>query len=71
MTPLEAYTERVRKSARPSFVVFEDGFHYFWPDANCGAYAADSLRVIADYIDELNKPIEDHIAAYFAAEEKA
>lgn len=39
----------------------DDGFLYFFPDDYCGGWQAWVLREIADKLDELNKPWEDHI----------
>lgn len=48
----------------------EDGFYDFWPDLKGGYWPAYLLHVIADKLDELNKPWEDNIAVYFDNETK-
>lgn len=39
----------------------EDGYYYFFPNSTSGAWAGWWMRQIADKLDELNKPWEDHI----------
>lgn len=36
-------------------VTLEDGFKYYWPISNRGAFSAENLRDIADQLDEMNK----------------
>ena len=39
-----------------------DGFYYFWKDKDLhGAETSYSLRLIADKLDEVNKPFQDEI----------
>lgn len=43
-----------------------DGFYqYQFPKENTGVWSAWALRMIADILDELNKPYEEHLAKYF------
>lgn len=44
----------------------DDGFNCFWPELNGGFWEAYVLRAIADYIDELNAPIQKDIDDYFS-----
>lgn len=45
-------------------VVFDDGFHYFWPSKQ-GGLASHHLRKIADHLDELDKDWQIGINQYF------
>jgi hypothetical protein len=48
-----------------------DGYYYFWRNESLhGSESAYILRAIADKLDELNKPWDEEIAAYFKAEEE-
>ena len=44
-------------------VTFEDGFKYYWPVSNRGAFSSHDLRTIADYLDELNKDWQAQVEA--------
>lgn len=48
-------------------VTLDDGFVYFWPEANFGALSAHELREIADSLDRINKPWSDDIDKYFVS----
>jgi hypothetical protein len=39
----------------------EDGFYDFWPIQHGGYWPSYILRVIADKLDEINKPWQDQI----------
>lgn len=57
---------RLRASARDDIVRVEDGFHmYFPPKDSGGGFRSWHLRVIADYLDELDEPWEAEIERYF------
>lgn len=43
----------------------DDGFYCFWPELNGGFWEAYVLKAIADYLDELNKPVQKDIGDYF------
>lgn len=46
----------------------DDGFYYYDPlcqEGESGLWAAWWMRQIADKLDELNKPWDDHINEYF------
>jgi hypothetical protein len=38
------------------FLQDEDGYFYYWPETQ-GCWSASKMRIIADKLDELNKPI--------------
>ena len=43
-----------------------DGFYYYWENKRLeGSWRSHSLRLIADKLDEVNKPYEDSINEYF------
>ena len=47
---------------------FEDGFWYYLSEQD-GATSSYCLREIADILDQMNKPYEDEMNAYFDREE--
>jgi hypothetical protein len=45
-----------------------DGYYHFWYTNNknrYGSWGSDTLRSIADALDVINKPYDDHIKEYF------
>lgn len=38
-----------------------DGYFYFWPEDNNGAWASHNLRELADKLDELNKEWDEQV----------
>jgi hypothetical protein len=38
-----------------------DGYYYFWSNNNSGCWGSYELRMIADALDKVNKPYDDHI----------
>ena len=42
-----------------------DGFYYYYPPENGTCYASHTLRVIADKLDEINKPWTEIIEREF------
>lgn len=52
------------------FVILDDGFYYFWPKANAGAYSSWMLRVLADECDRRNKSWQEDIDFYYANYDK-
>lgn len=42
-----------------------DGYYYFWANDSPGSWTSYSLRVIADKLDEVNKPLRDLTEIYF------
>lgn len=47
-----------RATERGEFLQDVDGFFYYWPSANGGAFSAWVLRALADELDRLNGPWE-------------
>lgn len=47
----------------------DDGYYVYWPIKNKGCLDAWELRLIADYIDELNEPWDKQMREYFEREE--
>lgn len=44
-----------------------DGFYYWWPNKDLqGCTSSWVMRAIADHLDALNKPYEDHLSEYFS-----
>ena len=42
-----------------------DGFYYFYVSDSPGSWTSYYLKVIADKLDEVNKPLNDLIEIYF------
>ena len=38
-----------------------DGYYYFWSNNDSGCWGSYELRMIADALDKVNKPYDDHI----------
>ncbi len=38
-----------------------DGYYYFWSNNDGGSWESYELRMIADALDKVNKPYDDHI----------
>ena len=38
-----------------------DGYYYFWSNNDSGSWGSYELRMIADALDKVNKPYDDHI----------
>jgi hypothetical protein len=48
------------------FIMDLDGYYYFDYDADTnGLWTSHSLRMVADLLEEINKPHEDKINEYF------
>lgn len=43
----------------------DDGYYIFWPTRNHGALDAESLRIIADHLDEKNEEWDKAVYDYF------
>ena len=44
------------------FIKDVDGYYYYWPNPDLrGSWNSNSLRVIADKLDEVNKEWDNHI----------
>jgi len=69
----EEYGYDVRVKGGPSkgghsigiFIRSDDGYFYYDDTGRHGLSAAYSLRMIADLLDEVNKPWDDQINEYF------
>jgi hypothetical protein len=54
-----------------SFQLDSDGFYYLWfKDDMTGCWTSHSLRLIADKLDEVNKPFDDNVKEYFDQERR-
>ena len=54
------------------FVMDVDGFYYFdYVTAPNGLWTSYSLRMVADLLEEMNKPYEDNIKEYFKKNDEA
>ena len=45
-----------------------DGFYYFYVSDDPGSWTSYTLRLIADKLDEVNKPFQDVVDKYFNQE---
>jgi hypothetical protein len=50
---------------RKEVIAGDDGFYCYWPEPSRGFLSSDDLRIIADYLDEINKPWQKQIDRYF------
>jgi hypothetical protein len=63
----QAYKKRVIECAEQQFGPSDDGYYYWWPTdeidgrAPYGCWSAESLRIIADELDERNKDWDEKI----------
>lgn len=53
MTKYETHKQLVRDGTARDFITLESGFKAY--DTKAGYLTADDLRIIADYLDELNR----------------
>ena len=44
-----------------AFSMDVDGYYYFWSNNDSGSWGSYELRMIADALDKVNKPYDDHI----------
>ena len=44
-----------------TFSMDVDGYYYFWSNNDSGCWGSYELRMIADALDKINKPYDDHI----------
>lgn len=44
-----------------AFSMDVDGYYYFWSNNDSGCWGSYELRMIADALDKVNKPYDDHI----------
>lgn len=61
----EEYRARIIKTIKDDIIQDVDGYYYFWPAEGGGYFNEFTLRVIADHLEELNKPWDDEINKYF------
>ena len=67
--PNEQYKELVINKIQKDLIQDVDGFFYFWPKGYVGGhFNSNSLRIIADKLDEMNAPYEKEIDKYFEHE---
>lgn len=50
---------------KDKLITLDDGYLYFWPVKNEGAYSAHDLREIADELDRRNEPWDKQVNEYF------
>ena len=50
-------------------VMADDGFYCYWPDGTKGFLTSNNLRIIADYLDEINASWQKNIDDYFSKQE--
>lgn len=53
--------DRIVKAIQHEIVTFDDGYKYYCPTGNKGGWSSYDLRIIADYLDELNKSWNDQV----------
>lgn len=51
---MDEFTARIREAVKEDIVTNDDGYRVYWPGLNGGYFEAPCLRIIADYLDELN-----------------
>lgn len=68
MSKKEEYIARVREVVFPDIITGDDGYKVWWPTKMNGSHTEVDLRIIADYLEELNKDWDDDVKAYFASQ---
>lgn len=63
MTDQIDFVEQLKKDG--NIIAGDDGFHMLWLTDLKGGLNAWRLRAIADYMEELDKPLQDSITEYF------
>ena len=54
-----------------TFELDESGFYSFWnPNHVAGSWSSYSLRMVADKLDEINKPFQETVDEYFDQERR-
>ena len=68
MSKLSEKSEKQRlldlTNERSEFTMLEDGFYYYFPSGG-GGFSSHNLRMLAEILDEKNKPHEDSLNDYF------
>lgn len=57
----EQYKQRVKEHTIKESICLEDGYRVWWPDKVGGYLNSDTLRLMADTLDELNKEWNDQV----------
>ena len=60
---------KVNNTKIGTFELDESGFYSFWYN-NAGSWSSYSLRLIADKLDEINKPYKEVVDEYFDQERR-
>lgn len=67
-----SYRDEIRQHFQDKIAQDVDGFHLFWPDRKeGGGYSAHRLRVLIEYMDELDAPAQRAIDELFSKKEYA
>ena len=64
----EAFKQRVIEVVlnNSEIIMDVDGYYYYLPNTkSIGSMNSHELRIIADYLDEINKPLEDQLEKDF------
>ncbi len=69
MTNYEEHVQRVRSMCQADIETMEDGYRVWWPLHEHGYMNATDLRIVADYLDELNKEWDKQVTEYFQSSE--
>ena len=67
MNKLQEHTNRLRTAVAEDLITGDDGFKVYWPEKSRGYLTAADLRIIAEYIDELNVPWQKELDEYMNA----
>lgn len=67
MAALDLEGSVLKFNNKPIGIIYKDadGYYVFEPDCNCGFYDEYGLRLIANYLEELNKPLNESLKEYF------
>ena len=67
MTPkLLEHISKIRNKCVNDIITNDDGYKIFFPTDTMGYLTSFDLRIIADYIDELNKDWDTEVQSYFS-----
>lgn len=61
MNKLKEHIDKVRSRCTSDIETMEDGYKGWWPLHGSGYLNATDLRIIADYLDELNKAWDEQV----------
>jgi hypothetical protein len=62
-------TEHIRELIAKDCLQDIDGSYYYWP-SKVGYLSSYTLRIIADYLDEVNKPWDEKVSRFFEEQRK-